>query len=190
MRNPVRLKNLRARFLPFFALGVLVLVTNRPSPGSLALGSTVLILGFLLRGWGAGYLVKNDELTTTGPYAHVRHPLYVGTLLVGTGFALGMGGWWALATLGVFGGWFFGVYFPRKDRIEGERLEALYGEQYARYRSAVPALWPRWRAHATGSPSRSRWSLDHYSENNELGTAIAIFVGWLLLVWRFSEGVR
>lgn len=190
MRNPVRLKNLRARFLPFFALGALVLFTSQPSRGSLSLGSIVLVLGFLLRGWGAGYLVKNDALTTAGPYAHVRHPLYVGTLLVGTGFALGTGGWWALAILVAFGSWFFGIYFPRKDRSEGARLEALYGEQYAAYRSAVPALWPRWRAYSTGSTERTRWSLKHYSENNELGTALALFVGWLLLAWRFTEGVR
>ena len=190
MRNPVRLKNLRARFLPFFVLGGLVLFTSRPSAGSLVGGSVLLLLGFLLRGWGAGYLVKNDALTTQGPYAHLRHPLYAGTLLVGAGFALATGGWWAIAILFAFGGWFLGVYFPRKERIESERLEALYGDEYVAYRSAVPALWPRWRARPAGTPEGPGWRLEHYSENNELGTAMAIVAGWLLLAWRFSEGVR
>lgn len=190
MRNPVRLKNFRGRYFVWFLLGVLVLLTSRPTPQSLGLGSLVLAAGVLLRGWGAGFLVKNDELTTAGPYAHLRHPLYAGTLLVGAGFAIGVGGWWTPAVLGLLAAWFFGAYFPRKDRVEGERLESRYGEDYARYRAAVPALWPRFpgfRAPAGATPDARPWSLSHYSQNNELGTVIAIAIGWLLLLWRLGQ---
>ena len=83
MRNPIRLKNLQLRFLPYYVAGVLVLLTLRPTGPLFALGVAFVLAGALLRGWGAGHLVKNDSLAITGPYAHLRHPLYAGSLLVG-----------------------------------------------------------------------------------------------------------
>src|SRR4051812_27613666 len=59
-----------------------------PSPESLAWGVAVSIAGLVLRGWAAGHLAKNQTLATSGPYAHTRNPLYVGTLLVAAGLAI------------------------------------------------------------------------------------------------------
>jgi hypothetical protein len=85
-----------------------------------------------------------------------------------------------LGVLGVFLPWFFLAYFPRKERVESARLEARYGEAFAHYRAEVPALLPRlvaWtppcQAAALGDPGR-RWSWDRYSDNNELGTLMAL----------------
>jgi len=189
MRNPIRLKNFNLRFGPLYLIGVTVLVVHRPDASTLAAALPLLGAGAILRGWGAGHLVKNDELTTTGPYAHVRHPLYLGTILIGTGFAIAIGGVWTLLMLAALWPWFALQYFPRKERIESERLENLYGARYARYRNAVPALWPRWRAwrdEADPPPARRRpaWAIDRYSENNELGTLLAVCAGWLVFWFR------
>ncbi len=180
MRNPVRLKNLRMRFVPFYVAGFALLLWVRPTPVEYLAGLVAVIPGAALRSWGAGHLVKTTNLTITGPYARMRHPLYVGTLLCGTGIAVMLGGWWGLGVLGVFLPWFFLAYFPRKERVESARLEALYGDAFARYRAEVPALLPRliaWtpslQAAALGDASR-RWSLDRYWENNELGTLLAL----------------
>ncbi|MDP6978656.1 MAG: methyltransferase [Myxococcota bacterium] len=194
MRNPIRLKNLNPRFAPFFALGILALVFLQPHPASLASGAAVVLVGCILRGWGAGHLVKNDRLTVTGPYAHLRHPLYAGTLLVGVGFAVIAGGLLAVGLLAMFLPWFFSKYFPRKERVESERLEALYGAPYARYRNEVPALWPNlhgWRPPTDAEPFDDlarTWSGERYVDNNELGTLIALTAGLALFAVRALIG--
>jgi protein-S-isoprenylcysteine O-methyltransferase Ste14 len=196
VRNPIRLKNFAPRFFPYFIAGLAVVVFREPSPEGFVLGVPAIAAGAALRSWGAGHLVKNDVLTTTGPYAHLRHPLYLGTLLVATGFALLLGGIWTLAVLAAVWPWFAFHYFPRKDRIECARLAALHGEAFARYRAAVPALWPRlrpWRDVTHPGPrasdsSHSCWQLARYSDNNELGTVIAILAALLLFWGRSSWG--
>lgn len=192
MRNPIRLKNFRLRFLPYFLIGIAVVAFRRPPLEGFALGVPLVLTGGVLRSWAAGHLVKNDSLTTTGPYAHLRHPLYLGTLLVATGFALILGGVWALGVLAFVWPWFALHYFPRKELAESVRLAALHGEAFAGYRAAVPALWPRWRAFDAAIPPTgmrgagavTRWRLERYSDNNELGTVLAIVAALLLLCLR------
>ena len=196
MRNPIRLKNFGPRFLPYMIAGLAIVVLREPPSEGFAVAVPAIAAGAALRGWGAGHLVKNDALTTTGPYAHLRHPLYLGTLLVATGFGLLFGGIWTLAVLAAVWPWFVFHYFPRKDRIECARLDALYGEAFVSYRAAVPALWPRlrpWRAVSDPGPSCSNssascWRLARYSDNNELGTLIAILAALLLFWGRSSWG--
>ncbi len=191
MRNPIRLKNFNLRFLPLYLVGVAILVLHPPRKDWLIWGLPLIGLGALVRSWGAGHLVKNHALTLTGPYAHVRHPLYVGTILIATGFAMAIGGWLSLAALAVIWPWFAFHYFPRKEMLESDRLEARYGDRFTRYRSAVPALWPRLRAWvdpevagagAAGEGAGGRWALSRYSDNNELGTLLAVCAG-LLVFW-------
>ncbi len=192
MRNPIRLKNLNRRFLPLYVLGAAILVLWPPRAEGRVPALLLIVLGTGLRSWGAGHLVKNARLTTTGPYAHLRHPLYLGTILVSTGFAVWIGGWLALVVLGAIWPWFALQYFPRKERSESERLEARYGERFARYRAAVPALRPRlrgWRDVDVRAERRPRWRLARYSENNELGTLLAVSLGVLVFWWRSRGGM-
>jgi len=197
MRNPVRLKNLNLRFAPYYAAGALLLYYSDIEWRWLAAGAVPVVLGLALRSWGAGHLVKNDRLTATGPYAHLRHPLYLGTLLVGSGVALAFGGWTTLAVLAAVLPWFFLHYFPRKERIEAARLEALYGAPYSEYRRAVPALWPRFRswrpepgsaaAASMDSFGSGRWSAACWDDNNEHGTLLFVLLGFGLLVLRATS---
>jgi len=194
MRNPIRLKNLNSRFLPIYAAVLAILVFQRPEREVVVMSLPLIGFGAILRGWGAGHLVKNHELTVTGPYAHVRHPLYVGTILIVTGFAFAVGGWGSLVVLAVIWPWFALHYFPRKERNESRRLEALYGERFARYRAAVPALWPRVHAWAEDAGVEAaardrRWALGRYSENNELGTLLAVSAG-VVLFWLRAAGAQ
>ena len=190
MRNPFRVKNLRVRFLPLYTAAVLLLFVVRPRPVEYALGLFAILAGAALRTWGAGHLVKSASLTVTGPYAHLRHPLYLGTLLVGSGVAVMLGGIFAVGLLALFLPWFFLRYFPRKEGSEAARLEELHGIAFCEYRAAVPALLPRLAAFDPGPAVRERtnadrrWSLERYSDNNELGTLLA------LLALAVAFGVR
>jgi len=189
MRNPIRRKNLNARFLPLYVFGIAILILQPLRPDGFVVALPLIVLGGGLRAWGAGHLVKNDQLTTSGPYAHLRHPLYLGTILIATGFGIWAGGWLTLVVLGLLWPWFALHYFPRKERSESLRLEVAHGERFVHYRSEVPALWPRLRAwrgeHDTGL--RDRWALDRYDDNNELGTFLALSSG-VLLFWLRNSG--
>jgi protein-S-isoprenylcysteine O-methyltransferase Ste14 len=182
-------KRLRPRLLAVYALAAAALWLSRPTPLSLAVGAVPIALGEALRLWATGHLHKNDSLTITGPYAYLRHPLYLGTLLIGVGFLIMAWSPIALALAALFGLVYFGYYMPYKDRIESARLESLYGDAYRRYSAAVPRLIPRLHAYTPLAAERARetaWRGGRFSDNNETGTAAAVVVGVLCMVARWS----
>jgi len=71
-----------------FVFAALYLWFARPTWASIAAGSAIAASGVWLRALASGHVKKNEELTTTGPYAHTRNPLYLGSILIGLGFAL------------------------------------------------------------------------------------------------------
>ena len=178
MRHPFRRKYLRLRLLPVYAASIVCVALAETSAAGFAAGSVCAGGGLALRAWGAGHLVKNDWLTLSGPYARLRHPLYAGTLLIATGLGLMLGGALGRTLLALFLAVFFFHYFPNKERMESARLERLYGDLYARYRAAVPALVPKLRAwRGESAPERlldPNWRPHRYLQNDELGTLFAV----------------
>jgi protein-S-isoprenylcysteine O-methyltransferase Ste14 len=158
-----------------FALGAAYLVFSRPALRLLVAGALVALLGLLLRGYAAGCLDKNRSLAVNGPYAYTRNPLYLGSLIMGVGFALA-GGSWALGL--AFIAFFLLVYWPVM-RCEAEFLRQQFGEDYTRYALAVPFLLPTGR-HAPDTGERFRWAL--YRQNREYQAAAGWFTGIAFLV--------
>ena len=190
LRHPFRRKNFRLRLLPLYGVAAAAFWLAVPTPGSLVLGGVVLGLGEGLRLWATGHLVKTRSLTATGPYAYLRHPLYLGTLLLGLGFGLAGGRATALLVAGLFVPVFAFYYIPYKERVETERLLARYGEPYAEYHRAVPALWPRstpWRP-AGSRPADGSWSFERVKENDELGALLGVTLGVAALWFRAQLG--
>jgi protein-S-isoprenylcysteine O-methyltransferase Ste14 len=168
-------------------LAVVLLLTRRPTALSTALGLTPIVLGQAIRVWACGHLVKNRRLTTTGPYAHVKNPLYLGTILITAGFCAFARVWWMLA---VVAAGFFLYYMPRKKKIEGDRLRQIYGEAFERYDAAVPDLLPRLTAYRSGDSTRfdPRLVLD----NSEHGTVMSVALGIALVylsIWLREAGI-
>lgn len=182
LRHPFRRKNLRGRVLIAIATGAAVLMTADPSWRGAVWGLPLILAGVGLRGWATGHLVKTSEFIVSGPYAYLRHPLYAGTLLIGSGFCLVAGGRVAPLFLPAFLLVFFAYYFPRKNRIESERLENLYGEHFRAYREAVRPLLPSLRPwHPIGQHVDVRWQRERFRENDELGTVLAVAAALLAL---------
>lgn len=186
VRNPLDRSNLRLRFVVPVAGSLAVLFFAEPSAASFALGLPLVVAGEAVRIWGAGHLWKTRELVASGPYAHVRHPLYVGTLLASLGFLAIAGP--AVAAVGapLFLLFFFAYYYPYKERGEGKRLERRFGESFRAYRDAVPALLPRLRPRVPAGLARpgARWSFARVRDNDEMGTALAVAGALALLVLR------
>lgn len=146
---------------------------SRPDAVSLALGLPVSLAGLILRGWAAGHLEKNRELTCTGPYRFVRNPLYLGTSLVAAGLVVASQRWVLAA---IFATVFLLVYLPVIE-LEEQHLRDLFPD-FNEYARSVPALIPAFRP-----PLRARsfeWGL--YRRNREYEAALGLLAGTVLLI--------
>jgi protein-S-isoprenylcysteine O-methyltransferase Ste14 len=188
VKHPFRRKNLNPRLFPIYALAATAFVFAEPTTVGLAVGGALVGAGMALRVWGAGHLVKNERLTVSGPYAHLRHPLYAGTLLLGAGFGVAAGGVALALVLACFAPLFFVYYLPYKDRIESARLERRYGAAFTAYRAEVPPFFPSltpWHPHGALALERYRsWSAARFRENSEPGTLVGVALAFLLLAIR------
>ena len=168
-------------------LAVPYLLLARPRPELLAAGAALAAAGLLLRGWAAGTIRKDEELTMGGPYAFLRHPLYVGSFLVGVGLGVA-GGHWVWPVLVIV---YFVVVYGRTLAEERERLGRLFGSRFEEYARRVPALLPRLTPYrARGEPgdrARAGFAWRRYLRNREwealLGTAAALVVLAAKLRW-------
>jgi protein-S-isoprenylcysteine O-methyltransferase Ste14 len=153
----------------------------RPTPRTLAAGAAIALLGLILRGLAAGHLRKNSQLTMSGPYARVRNPLYLGSMLLAIGFGVAARSWIAAAVLLAYFGFFYTLTVRREERW----LAARYGAAFAEYAARVPAFLPRLRSAQSAGQSFS-WSL--YRSNREyraaLGMALAMVLLWIVMRWR------
>lgn len=180
--------HLKPRQLPVYALALALIWYSRPTATSLLVGLVPVLVGEGLRIWATGHLHKNDALTVTGPYAYLRNPLYLGTLLIALGFALLADSTLGYTILALFAAVYFFYYMPYKDRIESARLESLYGDAYRRYSAAVPSLIPRLHAYVplgAETAPKPEWSA-RFRDNNELGTALGVLAVVLTLVARWA----
>ncbi len=146
---------------------------SQPDARSLAWGLPVSAMGLLLRAWAAGHLAKNLRLATSGPYAYVRNPLYIGTALVAAGLAIAAREW----LLGVlFAAAFALVYLPAIE-LEEQHLRTLFPE-YAAYAERVPMLLPRL------GRGGGRFDRRLYWKNEEYQALAGFLAGAALLVWK------
>jgi hypothetical protein len=121
-----------------FVFALFFLLTAHPSVHSLLWSLLGTVPGVVLRAYASGYVKKNTELTTTGPYAYTRNPLYLGSMLIAFGFAVAAHSWWVALALAVL---FALIYLPT-IRSEEEFLRGHFSD-YDEYSSRVPRLIPR-----------------------------------------------
>jgi protein-S-isoprenylcysteine O-methyltransferase Ste14 len=121
-----------------FVFAVLYFWLARPAWRSIALGAILIVPGLLIRALGSGHVRKNEALATSGPYAYTRNPLYLGSLLIGIGFAVAARSWWVGVALVVM---FFAIYLP-VIRDEEVFLRQKFPE-FDEYARRVPRMFPR-----------------------------------------------
>lgn len=135
-------------------------------------------MGLLLRASAAGAIHKDRELATGGPYGHLRHPLYLGSFLLGLGLSLAGGRWWLPVIFVVL---FFWLY-RRTLLVEESDLLSRFGNDYEAYMREVPAFFPRIRAFPKRSDAPS-FRFERFRRNREwqasLGAAIGFGLLWL-----------
>ena len=149
------------------------LVKSRPQPAPIAWSLFLVLPGLWLRSYAAGYVKKNRELTVTGPYAHTRNPLYLGSMLMAAGFAVALMSW-PFALVLVVG---FTVIYVPVIASEEAFLRGAFPE-FDEYCRQVPRLIPRispgvmpGREAASGGEGGS-FSFQLYRRHREYNSAI------------------
>jgi protein-S-isoprenylcysteine O-methyltransferase Ste14 len=147
-----------------FAFTAVYLWLAAPTVASILTGTVLIIPGLAVRALASGHVQKNEELTTTGPYAHTRNPLYLGSLIMAIGFAISARNWWIGVGLVLM---FLAIYLPV---IRGEEtfLREKFPE-FQEYARVVPRLLPRLSAF---QDNRGTFSWDLYWKHREYNAAL------------------
>lgn len=165
-----------------FLLAAVYLWLARPALWSIAAGFVVSAAGLGIRAYASGYVRKNEELATTGPYAYTRNPLYLGSIVIAAGFALAARSWMIAA---IFLLMFLAIYLP-VIRGEEEFLRQRFPE-FAEYERRVPRLIPR-LSNSGGTDGFFSWDLYRlHREYNALAGTLAIVAVLAAKLWWLSR---
>lgn len=127
----------------------------------MATGAIVVAVGLWLRALASGHVRKNEALAISGPYAYTRNPLYLGSILIASGFAVAAHNWWVGVLFVIM---LLAIYLP-VIRSEEEFLRGKFPE-FEAYARAVPRLLPRLTADHT-MDKRSEFSKALYWQHRE-----------------------
>jgi protein-S-isoprenylcysteine O-methyltransferase Ste14 len=174
------------------ALYLFELWRRAPQPRAIAWSLLLVLPGLWLRGYASGYVKKNQELTQTGPYAHTRNPLYLGSMLIAAGFAVALLSW-PFALMLALG--FAAIYIP-VIASEERFLRATFSG-FDAYCSQVPRLLPRLTParvpgldqetvgasqHGTIGPAGGRFSISLYLKHREYNALVGAALLYASLV--------
>ena len=115
----------------------------RPDTGTVSIGLSLAVVGQVFRIYAAGYIFKNRQLASTGPYALVRHPLYLGNFIILIGFTIASANLYVAAGVVVF----FLVWYPAAIAYEDSKLENIFGDDWRAWSKNIRAIIPglaRW----------------------------------------------
>jgi len=139
-----------------------------------------MIPGLLLRAFASGHVQKDRQLTTSGPYAYTRNPLYLGSLLLAAGFAMAARSWWVVGIMFLT---LLLIYVP-VVAAEERFLRGAFPE-YDDYASHVPRLFPRLTPYGN---SESAYSFERYWKHHEYEASIGAVVMLAILTVKLILG--
>jgi protein-S-isoprenylcysteine O-methyltransferase Ste14 len=148
-----------------FLLAAFALWLSRPEWSSWVAGAVIAASGELLRIWAAGHVEKSREVTSSGPYRFARHPLYMGSTMIGIGVAVASASFAVAAIIGVY----LGFTLSAARRSEEAHLREKFGDAYDAYLESRAEPMPR------------RFSLARALRNREHHTIAGLLAGFALL---------
>ena len=161
------------------ALYLFELWRHAPRPAAIAWSLLLVIPGLWLRAYASGYVKKNQELTTSGPYAHTRNPLYLGSMFMAAGFAVALMSWVVALVLAIG---FLVIYVP-VIASEERFLQATF-PGFKEYCRRVPRLLPRLTpVHDTNRDPYGRFSFVLYLKHREYNALLGVVLLYLSLAF-------
>lgn len=135
-----RLRRLfKFRFAILYPLGVFAVLFTIPDDNSIRVSIGFIVSGLLIRIWANGCAIKIEKLTTCGPYAFVRHPLYLGTMLLAVGFIIML----KIYSIGALFIIPMAIVYYHTIKKEEAMLETKFKEEYLTYKKKVPPIFPK-----------------------------------------------
>jgi protein-S-isoprenylcysteine O-methyltransferase Ste14 len=148
-----------------FVTAVAAAVLAQPTWESWRAGLGIAIVGEALRVWAAGHLEKGREVTRSGPYRWMRHPLYAGSSILALGVVVAS----RSIVLAILATLYMGTTILAAVRTEEAFLRTAFGSSYDDYRRASAPPMPR------------RFSLGRAVRNREYRAVIGLLVGFAFL---------
>jgi len=155
----------RRRVALGFVAGAATLVLARPTWGSWRAGLLIAVAGECLRLWAAGHLEKSREVTRSGPYRFLRHPLYAGSMVIAFGVAIASRG----AGPALVAALYMGLTIGSAIHVEESHLRQAFGTTYDEYRES------------RAEPMVRRFSFARALRNREHRACIGLILGFALL---------
>ena len=148
-----------------FLTAIVTLAFAAPTLPSMALGFGVAFVGEAIRVWAAGHLEKSREVTRSGPYRFMRHPLYVGSSVMAVGIVIAANSLLVAVVAAVY----MTSTLAAAVQTEEAFLRRAFGDTYDRY------------AQSTAEPMRRTFSLERAMRNREYRAVLGLLGGFLLL---------
>jgi protein-S-isoprenylcysteine O-methyltransferase Ste14 len=157
-----------------FVSGALVIWLARPTMRTLVEGVAIAVIGEAIRVWAAGHLEKGREVTRSGPYRLMRHPLYAGSAVIGLGAVVAAAHWGAAIVIAIY----LGATLIAAMRAEEAGMRAAFGDQYEAY------------LESRAQPLERRFSLARAIRNGEHRAILGLVVMASLLAAKAGFGSR
>lgn len=152
-----------------FATFAAAFMLAAPTTTTLAAGAAIAAIGQALRVWAAGHIEKGREVTRSGPYKYLRHPLYAGSLVMGLGFVVAAASLWTAGLAAAY----FTVTYVAAVRSEEATLDARFAGQYSAYKAG------------TAPDMHRRFSMDRaFGMNKEWRSLAGLAIAFALMWWR------
>jgi protein-S-isoprenylcysteine O-methyltransferase Ste14 len=151
-----------------FVAAAVTLAVARPTPTSLVVGGVLALCGEAVRIWAAGHLEKSREVTRSGPYRLMRHPLYVGSSVMAAGIVVAANS----VVAGVVAAAYMVSTITAAIRTEEAFLRKAFGDTYDAY------------ARSAATPMARRFSAARVVRNREYRAVVGLLVGFALLALR------
>ena len=145
---------------------------------------SLILIGLSLRMYASGFVLKNKELSTTGPYAFMRHPLYTGNIMILIGLCLINGFFWSFVIAFIF----FWFYYPTAIEYEDRKLKSLFPDTWEEWASMTPALIPKMDLKGTikgkifSQLDLTSWSLKKSLVTNYEPVIVIYVIAWLIVI--------
>jgi protein-S-isoprenylcysteine O-methyltransferase Ste14 len=162
----------RRRVALGFLSGAVTLALAQPTARSIAAGMSIAIAGEALRVWAAGHLNKAREVTSSGPYRWLAHPLYAGSAIMGVGLAIACANVLVAVLIAVY----LIVTLTAAIKSEEAFLRRAFGDRYDLYRQRDRL------ANGAAPGGARRFAVSQAIANREHRAIVGLLVVVLLLV--------
>ena len=160
---------------------IVLLYYSEPVKISILVGFLFMLCGIFFRAWSSGYLNKDRELATDGPYALTRNPLYFGNFLLGLGIAIAGN---TIYTYSIFLA-YYTLFFPLLMVIEHHRLKKMFGKEYESWAANHNAFFPKLK-----KVKNFGFNISFYMKNKEYRVIYFSLIIIAVLIVKFILAIR